>query len=143
MKWSDIDNPEAGIMRISPQQKNKKEAWLPINVNAKTILDRCRQRGGTKPFRFTSRTWVSQKFKKYAREVSLENYRFHDLRHTFGSHLAMSGENEVAIQKLMRHKAIASTLVYTNVSTEYLRKASEKVNYGPMPVPGRKAKNKK
>ena len=53
----------------------------------------------------------------------------------------MSGEREASIQKLLRHKSMASTMVYTNVSPEYLRQASEKVNYGPMPLSNKKQKN--
>ncbi|MDY6974266.1 MAG: site-specific integrase, partial [Thermodesulfobacteriota bacterium] len=134
LQWSDIDNPETGLMRISVRQKNKTESYLPINANTKAILKQCRQRGWKKPFRFTSRTSVSQMFKKAARKAGLGWYRFHDLRHTYGSHLAMAGENEAAIQKLMRHKSIVSTLIYTNLSNEYLKEASEKVNYGPREV---------
>lgn len=138
LSWEDIDNPESGLIRISSRQKNKKEAWVPLNSHARAIIDRCRGRGGPKPFRFNSLTWVSQKFKKYARRAGLGHCRFHDMRHTYGSHLAMSGENEVAIQKLMRHRSMLSTLIYTNVSLEYLKKATEKVNYGPMPLPKKK-----
>ena len=134
LKWTDIDNPEKGIIRISAKQKNKKEAWIPVNRQARAILDRCRQRGGYKVFRFNTLTWVSQKFKSYAKQAGLEKARFHDLRHTYGTYLAMSGENERAIQKLMRHKSITSTLIYTDVSMEYLKQTCEKINYGPMPV---------
>jgi site-specific recombinase XerD len=73
-------------------------------------------------------------FKKAATKIGLKDTRFHDLRHTFASHLAITGEDLKAIQDLMCHEAIASTLVYAKVSPEYLRKASEAVNYGPMPV---------
>jgi len=135
LKWSDIDNPRS-FMKIGYEQKNKEDAWIPINSNTRAILQRCRRRSHktSKVFRFASVTWVSQKFKQYARNAGLHEYRFHDLRHTYASHLAMKGENEVAIQELMRHRSIASTLVYTRVSRAYLRRASEKVNYGPMPV---------
>ena len=140
LKWNDVDNPE-GFLRISSKQKNKKESWIPINNNAKAILDRCKARRGLKPFRFQTRQWISKLFKKAARKAELSQFRFHDLRHTYGSHLAMSGENEASIQKLLRHKSMASTIIYTNVSPEYLRQASEKVNYGPMPLPNNKKKN--
>jgi len=140
LKWDDVDSPE-GFLTISPKQKNKKESWIPINANSRTILERCKKRGGKKPFRFQTRQWISKKFKNAARKAGLPHFRFHDLRHTYGSHLAMSGENEVAIQKLMRHKSMASTLIYTKISPEYLRQASEKVNYGPMPVPKGRDKN--
>lgn len=137
--WSDIDNPE-GFLRVSPKQKNKHETRIPINSAAKAILNRCESRGTSKVFRFDCLTWMSQKFKAAAVSVGLKDTRFHDLRHTFASHLAMAGEDLKSIQDLMRHESIASTMVYAKVSPEHLRKASEAVNYGPMPVnlPARK-----
>jgi hypothetical protein len=44
----------------------------------------------------------------------------------------MRGENEAIIQKLMRDKSMASTMIYANVSPEYLKETSEKVDHGPM-----------
>jgi integrase len=38
--------------------------------------------------------------------------RFHDLRHTFGSLLAMRGVDVVTIQKAMGHSALATTSRY-------------------------------
>lgn len=138
----DIDNPE-GFLRISTKQKNKKEARIPINSHARAIINRClkRRKGAMTLFRFNTLTWISQKFKKYAREAGLKEARFHDLRHTFGSHLVMSGKHLKVIQDLMRHKDIASTMVYAKVSPDYLKEASEDLNYGPVPV-GKKAKKK-
>jgi site-specific recombinase XerD len=54
----------------------------------------------------------------------------------------MSGKHLKVIQELMRHKDIASTMVYAKVSPDYLKEASEDLNYGPMPV-GKKAVEKK
>lgn len=130
---TDVDNPE-GFLRISPKQKNKHESRIPINAHARTILDRCLARKRSKVFRFECLTWVSQKFKAAAVKAGLPSARFHDLRHTFGSHLAMAGENLKAIQDLMRHESISSTMIYAKVSPEYLKEASERLNYGPMPV---------
>ena len=139
----DIDNPK-DFLRISTKQKNKKEARIPINSHARAIINRCskRRKGALTLFRFNTLTWISQKFKKYAREAGLKEARFHDLRHTFGSHLVMSGKHLKVIQELMRHKDIASTMVYAKVSPDYLKEASEDLNYGPMPV-GKKTVEKK
>jgi len=134
LKWSDIDNPE-GHLRISPVQKNKHESRIPINANARAILERCRGReNGTRIFRFVCLTWISQKFKSVAIASNLGDARFHDLRHTFGSHMAMAGVDLKSIQKLMRHETISSTMIYADVSPEHLRESSERLNYGPMPV---------
>lgn len=134
---NDIDNPE-GFLRISPKQKNKKESWIPINDAAKEILVRCVARGYDNLVRFKTRQTISKKFKKAVRAAGLEAPRFHDLRHTFGSHLAMEDVGEKTIQELMRHKSMASTMVYTHVSPKHLAAASAKINYGPMPIRKRK-----
>ena len=143
LRLSPIDNPK-DFLRISTKQKNKKEARIPINSHARAIINRClkRRKGALTLFRFNTLTWISQKFKKYAREAGLKEARFYDLRHTFGSHLVMSGKHLKVIQELMRHKDIASTMVYAKVSPDYLKEASEDLNYGPMPV-GKKAVEKK
>ena len=133
LQWPDVDNPQ-GFLRISPEQKNKTESRIPINEPARAILDRCKERSGAKVFRFACRTWISQKFKHYARAAGLPENRFHDLRHTFGAQLTMSGGDLKSIQGLMRHKSITSTMIYAKVSPEHLKQVSDKLNFGPMPV---------
>jgi len=133
LEWSDIDNPQ-GFIRKSKEQKNKNESRWPISTPARAILDRCRNHGGKKVFRFSCRTWVSQKFKQAAVAIGCPDLRFHDLRHTYGSHMAMAGVDLKSLQLLMGHKSIASTMVYAKVSPEHLAQENEKLNYGPMPV---------
>jgi integrase len=133
LQWPDVDNPQ-GFLRISSEQKNKTESRIPINAPARAILDHCKDRDGAKVFRFTCRTWISQKFKHYARIAGFPENRFHDLRHTFGAQLTMSGGDLRSIQALMRHKSITSTMIYAKVSPEHLKQVSDKLNFGPMPV---------
>ncbi len=125
LAWADIDNPE-GFLRVTPEQKNKEEGRIPINTTMRRVLDR--QKGGdsnSRIFRFSTNNWISQKFKGYAVEAGLPKHRFHDLRHTFGSHLAMQGYPPKTIMELMRHKSLASTMVYLTLSPEHLKEASE------------------
>ena len=91
-------------------------------------------------FRFNTVSWVSQKFREYADEAGLHHCRFHDLRHTYGSHMAMQGKNPITIKELMRHKSITSTMIYAKLSPEHLKEESEDLDYGPMPV-GKKKKD--
>lgn len=138
LTWYDVDHPE-GFLRVSPKQKNKMETSIPINKMARAILDRIglglsKKETTGKVFRFGTLTWVSQKCKAAYRKAGIPDARFHDLRHTFASHLAMSGENLKTIQELMRHESIQSTMVYAKVSPEHLREASDRLNYGPMPM---------
>jgi len=137
---TDVDNPK-DFLRISEEQKNKTESRIPINKHMRAIIDRClsRRKGKSTLFRFKTRHWITQKFKGYIRKAGLkDSYRFHDLRHTYGSHMAMGGKDLLTIKELMRHKSIDSTMKYAKLSPEHLKEASEDLNYGPMPVAKKK-----
>ena len=89
--------------------------------------------GGKKIFRWSDIPHMSHLVKAAIRKAGLpDDIRQHDLRHTFGSHLTMSGYNEKTIQDLMRHSSMSSTMIYTKLSPEHLRKASESIDYGPL-----------
>ena len=121
LSWDDVDNPE-GYLRITSEQKNRVEARIPINEYMREVLNR--RTGKGKVFRFSTINWVSQKFKGYLVDAGLSQYRFHDLRHSFGSYLAMLGYSPKTIKELMRHKSIQSTMGYLDLSPEHLKEAS-------------------
>ena len=64
---------------------------------------------------------VAYSFKRVIREAGLKNVTLHTLRHTFASHLAMSGVPLMHIQQLLGHKDYNTTLVYAHLSTESVR----------------------
>jgi len=137
-----VDRPE-GFLLVTSEQKNKADWIIPINDHAREILDRCLSRNhGPRVFPKWRLEWVSKKFKKYARKSGLKDCRFHDLRHTFASHLAMGGQDLLVIQMLMRHKSMSSTMVYAKLSPEHLSRASNSLNFGPMPIPSTKKDGK-
>jgi integrase len=135
LQWPDIDNPE-GFIRVPSRQKNKKEDRIPINVSSRAVLDRAKDRGFEKVFRRIHPDTISHHFKAYVVKAGLPTeLRFHDLRHTFASHLAMAGKSAKAIQKLMRHASPQSTDIYMKLSPEHLREVSESLTYGVIPKP--------
>jgi len=68
------------------------------------------------------------------KRAGLEGLHFHDLRHTFGSRLAMAGAPIFTIQKLMGHKVLAMTMRYAHLTPGHLRAAVELLA-GPGPKP--------
>jgi integrase len=60
------------------------------------------------------RSKVTKRFKAACRDAGVRPVRFHDLRHTFGTRLAASGESMRTIQEFMGHADIKTTQIYTH-----------------------------
>ena len=55
--------------------------------------------------------------------------RIHSLRHTFASHLVMSGVDLPTVQKLMGHADIQVTMMYSHLAADHLSEAVEKLDF--------------
>lgn len=60
--------------------------------------------------------------------AGLRNIGWHCLRHTFASHLAQAGANLVAIQNLLGHSDIHTTMRYAHINGAVLREAIDNLN---------------
>ena len=80
---------------------------------------------------FTSKKHPSEKayFRKEweaaLKKADLNNFRFHDLRHTAASYLAMSGASTIEIALFLGHKTLQSTKRYSHLSKGHYKKMAE------------------
>jgi site-specific recombinase XerD len=64
-------------------------------------------------------------FRNALKRAKIDNFRFHDLRHTFASHLVMNGIDLNTVKELLGHKKIEMTLRYSHVSQDHKTRAVE------------------
>ena len=125
LKWQDID---FGAKTITVHlTKNNEPRVIPMN---QTIYDELHNlpRPLHTPYVFCHENGerydeVKRSFKSACRKAGITDLRFHDLRHTFASHLAMNGINLKTVQYLLGHKDIRMTLRYAHLSGEHLQAA--------------------
>jgi integrase len=66
---------------------------------------------------------VQRAFRNALKKAKVENFHFHDLRHTFASYLRQKGVDLHAISKLLGHKDLRMTRRYAHLNVESLRRA--------------------
>ena len=68
-------------------------------------------------------TMVTRSFASALKKAKITDFKFHDLRHTFASHLAMAGVELITIKELLGHKDITMTLRYAHLAPAQKKRA--------------------
>lgn len=129
LTWKGVDFERRTITLV--RTKNKEIRTLPISDILLPVLQRIylERRGACvfskddgKPYGNWRRS-----FETACRKAGIEDFRFHDLRHTFASYLVMAGVDIRTVQELMGHKDIKMTMRYSHLSKAHLLDAVNKV----------------
>jgi integrase len=117
--------------------KNGKDRMVPINKAARAELLQLVKQVGDHEYLFqnpktnTRLKDIKHAFQKARTDAKLVNFRFHDLRHCFGSRLAEKGVDSFTIMELMGHSDLRMTERYVHATDPHKRQAVEKLeNYG-------------
>jgi integrase/recombinase XerD len=130
---ADLDM-EGGVLRA--RGKGSKERIVPIGTAALRALREYFERGRPRMVGLSDeqRVFVNQRgegltrqglykiVQRHARSAGLERRMSpHTLRHTFATHLLAGGCDLRSLQEMLGHADIATTQIYTHLSTERLR----------------------
>ena len=71
-------------------------------------------------------------FEVCVKEANIENFTWHDPRHTFASRLVMAGVDIRSVQELLGHKSILMTMRYAHLSPAHQQANVEKLDGHPV-----------
>ena len=127
LRWSSVDFA-AGWVRVAAE-KTKREAVIPMSQSCREALLICRRGRGLSDFVFVSEGGTPLSWSTLKRHFQLakkiagitRRFRFHDLRHTFGSTLASRGVSLQVIAKALGHASVRMSERYARPSEEALQ----------------------
>jgi len=68
---------------------------------------------------------IKRSYKSALKVTGIKDFRFHDLRHCFASHLVMAGVDITTVKELLGHKTLTMTLRYAHLAPSHKVKAVE------------------
>ena len=131
LKWENVDLERGSITII--QSKTLRRKTIAINEPAREALNWLQEnRYGELLLMWPwgdpiGKVTVYDAFKKACSTAGITDFRFHDLRHTFASHLVMAGVDLVTVKELLGHKTINMTNRYTHLAQEHKAQAVAKL----------------
>jgi integrase len=131
LQWPQVDFA-TGVVRFLKTKTDVARA-APILGEALTVLqDLAQQRRSAVPWVFP--TWDGQRptpmespWQTARDRAGLEDFHFHDLRHTFASYMAMSGASLRDIADALGHTNIQMTMIYAHLLPSHTRGVIERM----------------
>ena len=129
LTWDDVDFERGTVSVRAGYAKNGESRSIPMNEVLRKTLEEIVGEGAV----FRSRTGQPYKsidtaFYSAVKRAEIEDFHFHDLRHTFASRLVMAGVDLPTVKELMGHKDIKMTLRYAHLSDDHKQKAVNLLN---------------
>jgi len=135
LKWQWVDFDNQVIIVPAEAYKTKKPFVCHLNDAVMEVLkERLSVKNDKIPYVFyrpqTSDCWKSKQnvWTRIRKIAKVDDFHWHDLRHTFASYLVLRGVNLRTVQELCGHSNIKMTTRYAHLNDEIRKSAVETLN---------------
>jgi integrase len=131
LRWKDIDL-KAGVLTI-PRSKNGETRHVPLTSVVRSIIGNLPRPLNRSALVFPNGEgkrdlrWPEKIFPKAVADAEIDDFRFHDLRHTFASRLAMENVDLLTIRDLGGWKTLSMVQRYSHLSPGHRQSAIERL----------------
>jgi integrase len=126
LTWDRVDFSR-GVIRLELTKSGKRRE-VQLNAGADAVL----VRRGPKPagYVFAPGRWDAFRtaWENAVKRASLDDFRFHDLRHTFASWAVQRGASLSEVKELLGHSSLTMVLRYAHLAPEHLRRAVSRLD---------------
>ena len=116
LRWEDIDW-EAGVIRVRPG-KTHEERRVPLLEPLREFLSPLRKPSGPVVGEYE----YKPSFRRAVRRANIQDFHFHDLRHTFATRLVMAGVDLRTVAELLGHKTLRMVMRYAHFAPGQLER---------------------
>lgn len=132
LKWENVDLKNRQFYFLNT--KNGENRGVPItNEVYNELLSFKKVRNINSDYLFTTKDGkklidMHTRFYEVIKIAKIENFRFHDLRHTVASHIAMNGGSMLDIAQVTGHKTMQMVKRYSHLTKKHTAELLEKTN---------------
>ena len=134
LQWDDIDLINRSVTIRAETAKSQQQLIIPLNKTAQEALRQWKEETlNTNPKNLVFPSPVSgsvldnvkKAWNAVLKRAGIENFRWHDMRHTFASNLVMSGVDLNTVRELLGHADLKMTLRYAHLAPKVKMSAVE------------------
>lgn len=138
LKWSQIDMQQKNAWITHSRAKSKRARSVPLNADALAVIQRRIGKHDTLVFTRPARTdnkvtqikqVDAEIFKKACNEICIEDFHFHDLRHTWASWHVQAGTPLMVLKELGGWERIEMVQKYAHLAPSHLANHAETVTF--------------
>ena len=133
LRWAEVDLAKGRALLLrTKNDQSRALALVPSVVSQLRELQKVRQiddDGVFPEINHGKRTYsrLEDAWQDAMREAKIKDFRFHDLRHTFASRMAMDGKTLQDIAAALGHKTLAMVQRYSHLTDSHVHSAMEEV----------------
>lgn len=132
LKWDNINLERALLTIEGDNAKSGKTRHVPLNSEAVNTLVEWKKQAIPINYVFANKQGesfdnVKKSWSRVLKLANIVNFRWHDMRHHFASHLVMAGVDLNTVRELLGHSDLSMTLRYAHLAPEHKANAVEKL----------------